>query len=168
MYIYLISSIPAHPQIRRMKLQLDKEPPGTTWKYLESLVEKGWERDHFAQKGRDTIEHNRTRSAKTKPVWGSIGDFKSPPNKKFSLSKGLIDINRLFLELIDLTDPKAKSQCRVGAPSGWARMIPMGVDVNVKGFDPFKFSLLMFVDVFVVSVELAEHSLFVTGTQILW
>jgi hypothetical protein len=28
--------------------------------------------------------------------------------------------------------------------------------------------LLMFVDVFVVSVELAEHSLFVTGTQILW
>lgn len=40
-YIYIISSIPAHPQIRRMKLQLDKEPPGTTWKYLESLVEKG-------------------------------------------------------------------------------------------------------------------------------
>jgi hypothetical protein len=28
--------------------------------------------------------------------------------------------------------------------------------------------LLMFVDVFVVSVELAELSLFVTGTQILW
>ena len=48
--------------------------------------------------------------------------------------------------------PKAKSQCRVGASPGWALMVPVRVDESLMWmrrdstwFDPFKFSLLMFV-----------------------